>query len=70
MKEITFEQLEHLKDIIYYCEYYLNISNTVGNACYEKLEDDHIIVRHELSRGGRIMIDIKYDPDWKDEDEV
>lgn len=45
------------------------IDSTVGNACYKHLDDDHYIVQHELSSGGRVVIDVKYEPDWHEDSE-
>lgn len=40
--------------------------NSVGNACYTKFDYDHVTVQYEPSRGGRLTIDIKYEPDYED----
>lgn len=44
------------------------INNPAGNAYYEHLDDDHYTVQHKLRSGGRVVIDVKYEPNWKDED--
>ena len=44
------------------------MSNSIGNAHYTAFEDDHYAIEHLLSGGGRVVIDVKYEPDWKDED--
>ena len=77
MMDVTWEDLELIEPIIYASlkpftrlsqprKYF--ITNTVGNACFEKLDPDHVTIQHELSRGGRVVIDIKYEPDWTGED--
>ena len=44
------------------------IGNSVGNCHYTFFEADRRVISHELSCGGRVVIDVKYEPDWKDED--
>lgn len=46
------------------------ITRTIGNACYTHFADDHYTIQHELSSGGRVVIDVKYEPDWEHEDDT
>ena len=77
MREVTMSDLyriEHILDgvLLPFRTYELDdpkyfIEDSVGNACYTHLADDHYTIEHHLSSGGRVTIDVKYEPDWTDE---
>ena len=48
--------------------HFVYLSSTIGNAHYTTFGDNHYAIEHLLSTGGRVVIDVKYEPDWINED--